>query len=61
MQKVLPGGVCDRPGFNTKSILLQRAVLKCWLEQMAEVHATTGSVSVAWWPQIRCFMWADSL
>lgn len=59
MQKVLAASFRDRPGFNTKSILLQSAITMCWLKQMAAMNATPGPVSVASWPQKRCFMWAE--
>ena len=59
MQKVLAASFCDRPGFNTKSILLQSAITMCWLKQTAAMDATPGPVSVASWPQKRCFMWAE--
>lgn len=58
MQKALAVSVCDSPGFNTKSILLQSAITVCWLKQMAAMNGTAGPVSVAWWPPRRgCFIW----
>lgn len=45
MQELLAVRVCDRPGFNTKSILLQSAITMCWLKQMASINGTAGPVS----------------
>lgn len=42
MQEVLTVSFCDRPGCNTKSILLQSAITICWLKQMAAINDTPG-------------------
>lgn len=61
LPKVLAVSIRDRPGFNTKSILLQSAITVCWLKQMAAMNGTPRPVSVAEWPQKRCFMWGGFL
>lgn len=57
---MLAASVCDRPRFNTKSILLQSAITVCWLKQMAEMEGTPAPVSMAPLPQRSHFLWAES-
>lgn len=47
MHKVLAVSFCDRPGFNTKSILLQSAITVVWLKQVTAMNGTPGPVSLA--------------
>lgn len=44
--KVLTVSIASKPGFNSKSILLQSAITVCWLKQMAAMNGTQGPVSV---------------
>lgn len=38
--------ISNKPGFNSKSILLQSAITVCWPKQMAAMNGTQGPVSV---------------